>query len=158
MDRSDEAALAAYIEHGEGSNLPDLDDLPGLLDRIPPERKDIRDAVLDDHIALSRRRQWAWEGLRRLLRETRGREPEALKRWACDVASGRRRAPPKTRGTVRKDAERARLWCAYLALGGDRPALETLETALGWDESTIRKSLPGNYRTPPIHLVIPRGR
>ena len=62
--------------------------------------------------------------------------------WACDVVSGRRRKPPKPRGQRRMDDRNLRLYLAYLTLGADENAEETLEIALGWDESTIRKNLP----------------
>ena len=134
--------VAAYVEHGEAANLPELADLPGWLRRHPPERPELGEFTIGCYVAASERCPWAWEGLRRLLQETQGREPDVLTRWACDMASGRRREPPKPRGQPRNDDRNLRLYLAWLALGGDREANEYLETALGWEESTIRKNLP----------------
>ncbi len=133
--------IAAYVE--DDANLPDLADLPGWLQRHPPERPELAEFTIGCYIAASERCPWAWEGLVRLLKDTRGREPEVLQRWACDVASERRQKPTKkSRSTPRKDDRNLRLYIAYLMLGADGEARKTLETALGLEESTIRKNLP----------------
>ena len=131
--------VADYVDHGD---LLALVDLPGWLQRIPPERPELIEFTIGCYIGASERCPWAWKGLVRLLSEIQGREPEILKRWACDVVAGRRREPPKPRGEPRQDDRNLRLYLAYLVLGADGEAKETLETALGWDESTIRKKLP----------------
>ena len=128
-----------YVDHGE---LLDLADLPGWLQRIPTERPELAEFTIGCYVMASERCPWAWEGLIRLLGETQGREPLVLMHWACDVVSGRRRKPPKPRGQPRMDDRNLRLYLAYLTLGADENKEETLEIALGWDESTIRKNLP----------------
>ena len=134
--------VAAYVKCGEGANLPELADLPGWLQRISPEQPELAEFTIGCYVAASEQCPWAWEGLRRLLGETRDRGPMVLTRWACDMAAGRRREPRKSRGEPRKDNRNLRLYIAFLALGADQDAKANLETAISLEESTIRKILP----------------
>ena len=133
--------IVAYVEDKDG-RVPKLADLPAWLRRVPPDCPALAEFTIGCYVAASERHRWAWDGLVRLLQECQGREPELLQRWACDVSSGRRRPGPKPRGTPRKDDENLRLFLMYHALGANPEAKNELETALGWDESTIRKKLP----------------
>ena len=85
-------ALRAYVDEGEGCAWPPVGDLWPVLDATPPA---LREWTLGAYILASERRLWAWDALTKLLAEAEHREPEILKRWACDVVSGRRVPPPR---------------------------------------------------------------
>ena len=87
-------------------NFPELEDLParwrGLKKAFKPDGhprvEAMKTAMIEYYVDCSRKRLWAWEGLHRLLVETKGDEPEPLRQWACEVVRDKLKAPPKSRG------------------------------------------------------------
>ena len=82
--------IRRYVfDNSEG--FPELEDLPTRLLRLgkilKPDGHPIveahKDALIQYYVDCSKTKLWAWEGLRRLLEETQGQEPELLWRWAC---------------------------------------------------------------------------
>ena len=125
-------------DDGRARSLPPpVGDLLAVLEWLPPE---LREWTVGAYILASERHSWAWEALVRLLAETKGRaQPDILNRWAVDVVSGRKVAPPRPRGNPPQPDRDLFLCIAYQALGANRKAIEDLADLFGRDESRIGK-------------------
>ena len=105
LPEKDRKDIRGYVfDNSEG--LPELEDLPARWWRLPkilkPEGHPFveaqKEALIQYYVDCSETQGWAWEGLRRLLQETRGQEPPRLWWWACEVVREGLKPPPKPRG------------------------------------------------------------
>ena len=139
------------IENSEG--LPELEDLParwrtlkkGLKPDGHPFVEAHKDALIQYYVDCSETRGWAREGLRRLLEETRGQEPELLWRWACKVVRENPKSLPRSRGRRPEHNRNFRIEIMSKLLRrfglSHEKATEELSEITGLEDNTIRSAL-----------------
>lgn len=145
-------------------DFPDLEDLPARMRRIEkilkpdghPFVEAHKDALIQYYVDCSRTKLWAWVGLHRLLKETKGHEREPLWRWACYVVRDEAKPPPKSRGTKSEHNRNFRMEIVEQHLKGlGYGSLEEIRAKMS---RALRYSAKGCLSESTIKSAIQRGR
>ena len=154
--------IRRYVfDNSEG--FPELEDLPARWRRLSkifkpdghPFVEAQKDALIQYYVDCSKTKRWAWEGLLRLLEETKGQEPELLWRWACYVVREQPKPPAKSRGNK---SEHNRNFRMELALRQLRLVYPNYYEARAKLSEGLKYSAKGNLKEDTVKSAIQRGR
>ena len=144
-------------------SFPELEDLPYRWRRhakiFKPEgsllSETMKHELIQYYVDCSATKLWAWEGLLRLLEDTKGKEPEPLWRWACRVVRDQLEPPTKSRGSKPEHNRNFRIELAarQLQLAG-----LSREEAIAQLSKALRYSAKGSLKENTVQSAIQRGR
>ena len=162
LTEKDFEEIRRYVfDNSEG--FPELEDLPARWLRLKkifkpeghPHVEAQKEALIQYYVDCSKTKRWAWEGLLRLLEDTKGQEPELLWRWACRVVREQLKPPKKSRGNR---SEHNRNFRMELALRQLRLVYPNYDEARAKLSEALKYSAKGNLAEDTVKSAIYRGR